>query len=148
MWYSKQNKTGLGKMKWYHDFRYTTSFRYRAYTIFVCKVGIWNINCAQATAFIFDSLTDAFVKVYKHFKTENGSIRCAVDPPAFRFMPNVLTIWNIGARHILSHVLEHWLGQNRYQNSVWLALLTGGFTSQMASDAESVSMSRGHYEAE
>ena len=37
------------------------------------------------------------------------------NPPTFGFMPNALTIWAIGARHFLSHVLEHWLWWYRYR---------------------------------
>ena len=35
--------------------------------IFLSKATIWNVNCARATAFIFDTRTDVFVKVSKFF---------------------------------------------------------------------------------
>ena len=48
------------------------------------------------------------------FETENVSTRMALEHPIFEFMPNVLTIWAVGARYFLSHVLEHWLWWYRY----------------------------------
>ena len=44
-----------------HVFEYWL-WRYR---YFWSKVDIWNVNCARATAFIFDTLTDVVVKVSK-----------------------------------------------------------------------------------
>ena len=35
-------------------------------------------------------------------------------PPNFGFMPNALNYWAIRARHLLSHVFEHWLWWYRY----------------------------------
>ena len=34
---------------------------------FWSKVNIWNVNCARATAFIFDTRTGVLVKVSKFF---------------------------------------------------------------------------------
>ena len=67
------------------------------------KNNIWNVNCARATAFIFDTRIYFLVKV---FETENVSTWEGLETPTFGFMPNDLTIWAIGARHLLSHVLN------------------------------------------
>ena len=40
------------------------------------------------------------------FETENGSTWEGLEPPTSGFMRNVLTIWAIRARHLLSHVLN------------------------------------------
>ena len=50
----------------------------------------------------------------KFFETENVSTWEGLEPPTFGFMLNALTIWAIRARHLLSHVFEHWLWQHRY----------------------------------
>ena len=64
---------------------------------FWSKVNIWNVNCARATAFIFDTRTGVLVKVSKLFETENVSTWSGLEPPIFGFMPNALTIWAIRA---------------------------------------------------
>ena len=79
-----------------HVFEYWL-WRYR---YFVSKVNIWNVFCARATAFIFDTTTDV---------TENISTWGGLEPQTFGFMPNALTIWAIRARHLLSRVFEYWL---------------------------------------
>ena len=69
---------------------------------FWSEVNIWNVNCARATAFIFDTRTGVLVKVSKLFETENVSTWSGLEPPIFGFMPNALTIWAIRASmHIL-----------------------------------------------
>ena len=80
-----------------------------AIQIFLSKVNIWNVDCAWATAFIFDSRMDVLVK-----ETENVSTWGGLDPPTFGFMPNALTTRAIRARHLLSHVLGYWLWWYRY----------------------------------
>ena len=50
----------------------------------------------------------------KDFETENASTWEGLEPPTFGFTPNAFTIWAIRARHLLSHVFEHWLWQYRY----------------------------------
>ena len=50
----------------------------------------------------------------KVFETENVSTWGGLEPPTFGFMPNALTYWVIRARHLLSHVFEHWLWRYRY----------------------------------
>ena len=67
------------------------------------KVNIWNVNCARATAFVFDSRTDVLVKV------SNWE---GLEPPTSRF--HSLATWAIRVRHLLSHVLEYWLWWYRY----------------------------------
>ena len=67
---------------------------------FLSKVNIWNFNRARVTAFIFDSRT---------FLDRKCLDMRGHEPPTFRFMPNVQTIWAIMAIHLLSHVLEYWL---------------------------------------
>ena len=80
---------------------------------FWSKVNIWNVNCARATAFIFDTRTDVLGKVSK-FLRETVSTLEGLVPPTFRFVPNALTYWAIRARHLLSHICEHWLWWYRY----------------------------------
>ena len=36
--------------------------------VYIYKVNIWNVNCAQASAFIFDSRTDVLMKVSKFLR--------------------------------------------------------------------------------
>ena len=48
------------------------------------------------------------------FETENVSTWWGLEPPTFGFMPNALTYWASRARHLLSHVFEHWLWRYRY----------------------------------
>ena len=58
----------------------------------------------------------------KVFETENVSTWGGLQPPTFGFMPNVLTIWFIRARHLLSHVFEYWLWWYRYswsKDNIW-----------------------------
>ena len=50
----------------------------------------------------------------KDFETENISTSGGLEPPTFGFMPNALTYWAIRAKHLLSHVFEHWLWRCRY----------------------------------
>ena len=81
---------------------------------FLSKVNIWNVNCARAAAFIFDTRTSVLVKVSE---TENVSTWGGLGPPTYGFMPNALTYCAIRARHLLSHVFEHWLSRYRYFSS-------------------------------
>ena len=68
---------------------------YRA--IFLSQVNIWYDNCARETDIL-----------------ENVSTWGGLEPPASGSMPNALTCWAIRARHLLSHVFEHWLWWYRY----------------------------------
>ena len=77
--------------------------------VYFCKVNIWNVNCAQATAFIFDlGIHVLACESVEGFETENVSAR---GDSTLRFMSNALTIWAIGVRYFLFQVLEHWLWQ-------------------------------------
>ena len=67
---------------------------------FWSKVNIWNVNCAWATAFIFETNRCSCESV-KVFETENVSTWGGHEPPTFGFMLNALTIWAIRARHLL-----------------------------------------------
>ena len=71
---------------------------------FWSKVDIWNVNCALATALIFDTRTDVLVKVSKFLRQKMSRPERDSIPSTFGFMPNALTIWIIRARHLLSHV--------------------------------------------
>ena len=64
---------------------------------FWSKVNIWNVNCAWATAFIFDTRTDVLVKVSK-------LLRQKMYQPEGDSNPNLPTIWAIRARHLLPHL--------------------------------------------
>ena len=90
-----------------HVFEYWL-WRYR---YFLSKVNIWNVNCARATAFIFDTRTGVLVKVsmflrQKISRPEGDSNSQSSD--------SCLTYWAIRARHLLSHVFEYWLWRHRY----------------------------------
>ena len=59
-------------------------------------------------------------KCKSFLETENVWTWGGLEPPTFGFMPNALTIWAIRARHLLSHVFEHWLWRYRYfLSKVW-----------------------------
>ena len=45
-----------------------TNKKLDAYTYFWCKVNIWNVNCARATAFILDTRTGVLEKVSKFLR--------------------------------------------------------------------------------
>ena len=60
------------------------------YRYFLSKVNIWKVNCAKATAFIFDSQTDVLVKVSEDLETEKVLTWGGLEPPTFGFMPT----WN------------------------------------------------------
>ena len=59
------------------------------------KINIWDVNCAQATAFILNTWMYVLVKV-SVFETETVSTCGGLKHPTFGFMPNALTIWVIG----------------------------------------------------
>ena len=46
----------------------STGYRDQLHKIFSSKVNIWNVNCARATAVIFDTQTDILVKVSKFLR--------------------------------------------------------------------------------
>ena len=51
---------------------------------FWSKVNIWNVNCARATASIFNTRTGV-----KIFETENVATWGGFEPPTFGFMPKI-----------------------------------------------------------
>ena len=65
-------RTTAVQMRWYLDIELgawpsarTTAVQMR---YFLCKVNIWYVNCARATAFIFDTRTGVLVKVSKFLR--------------------------------------------------------------------------------
>ena len=66
----------------------------------------WNVNCARATAFIFDTRTGVLVKVSTFLRQKMSRPEGDTKPPTFGFMPNAITYWARRARHLLSHVLN------------------------------------------
>ena len=78
------------------------------YRYFLSKVNIWSVNCVRAKH-SFSPRERCSCESVKVFETENVSTWRGLELPTFRFMPNALTIWAIRARHLLSHVFEHWL---------------------------------------
>ena len=72
--------------------------------IFESNVNIWNVNCARATAFIFDTRTGVLMKVSKFLSQKISRPEGDSNPPTFFFMSNALTIWAIRAKHLLSKV--------------------------------------------
>ena len=80
---------------------------------FWSKVNIWNDNCTRATAFIFDTRTGVLVKVPKFWDRKCLDQR-GTRTPKLRIHANAVTYWAIRARHLLSHVFEHWPWRYRY----------------------------------
>ena len=76
------------------------------YRYFWSKVDIWYVNCARATAFIFDTRTGVLVKVSKFLRQKMYRPEGDSNPQTFGFMPNALTYWAIRSRHLVSHVLN------------------------------------------
>ena len=48
------------------------------------------------------------------FETKNVSTWGWLEPPTFGFMPNTVAIWAIRARHLVPHVVKHWLWSYKY----------------------------------
>ena len=71
---------------------------------FLSKVNIWNVNCARATAFIFDTRMGVLAKVSKFLRQKMFRPEGDSNPQP----------WAIRARHLLSHVFEYWLWRCRY----------------------------------
>ena len=71
---------------------------------FWSKVNIWYLNCARATAFIFDTRTGVPENMSKFLRHQMSRPEGWLEPSTFGFMPNALTYWAIRARHLLSHV--------------------------------------------
>ena len=59
---------------------------------FWSTVSIWNVNCARATAFSFDTRAGVLVEMSKMSRQKT---RGGLEPPTFGFMPNALTYWAI-----------------------------------------------------
>ena len=57
----------VGHMQLGHQF-ITSLHETRKWGYFLNKVNIWNVNCAWATAFIFDTWTDVLVKMSKFLR--------------------------------------------------------------------------------
>ena len=75
---------------------------YHLQYIYICKVDIWNVNCARATKFIFDTPTDVLVKVGQFLRQKMSWPEG--EPPTFGFMPNALTNWAIELSYISGNV--------------------------------------------
>ena len=54
--------------------------------IFLNKVSIWNVNCARATAFIFDIRTDVLVKVSKYLRQKMSRPEGELEPSGCHFI--------------------------------------------------------------
>ena len=65
------------------------------------KVNIGNVNCARATAFIFDTPTDVLVKVSKFLRQKISRPERDSNPQPSDSCRMLLTIWAISARHLL-----------------------------------------------
>ena len=69
------------------------------YRYFRSNVNIWNVNCARATAFLFDTRTGFLVKVSKVLRQKmsrperNSNPPPPPPPPTIGFMPNALTTY-------------------------------------------------------
>ena len=67
---------------------------------------IWYVNCAWATAFIFDTPTGVLVKVSTFLIQKMYRPEGDLNPQTFGFMPNALTYWAIRARHFCPMFLD------------------------------------------
>ena len=83
--------------------------------IFWSKVNIWNVNCAQATAFIFDTRTDVLMKVWKFLRQKISQPEGEFNPLTFGFMRNVWTMFQID----ISKLVEKSPGNLAGQTSAW-----------------------------
>ena len=91
------------------------------YTYILSKVNICNVNRARATAFIFNTRTDVCPSFWDRKCLDLRGTR------TFGFMPNALTIWAIGARHLLSHVSSHTIATvpgKKHWKTVWMSANT------------------------
>ena len=75
---------------------------------YIFQIKFWNVNCVQATAFIFDTRIGVWVFLWKcpDFWHRKYLTWGGLKPPIFGFMPNALTIWIIRARHSLTDVFN------------------------------------------
>ena len=92
---------------------YSTYNCFMIYIYFWSKVNIWNINCA-GNSIHFRHTNGCSCESVKVFEIENVSTWGGLELTTFGFMQNALTYWAIRARHLLSHVFEHWLWRYRY----------------------------------
>ena len=77
------------------------------YRYFLSRVNIWNVNCALTNSIHFRH-TNGYSSESVFWDRKGLDLR-GTRSPTFVFMPNALTYWAIRARHLLSHVFEHWL---------------------------------------
>ena len=85
-----------------HVFEYWL-WRYR---YFWSKVYIWNVNCARATAFIFDTRTGVFVKVY--FFRQKMSRPEGTRTPTLRIHAECSSLLSYQGQTFVSLVFEYW----------------------------------------
>ena len=71
---------------------------------FWSKVSVWNVNCARATSFIFDTRTVVLVKVSKFLRQKMSHVECS----------NLL---NYQGQTFAVPCFEYWLWQYRYSLS-------------------------------
>ena len=75
---------------------------------FLSKVNIWNINCVWASALIFETQMDVFVKVTKFLRLKISRPEGDSYPQPLDSCPNALTTWVIRARHLLQNCILGW----------------------------------------
>ena len=71
-------------------------------------VNIWHVNFARLNTFIFDARLGVFEKLMNFINTVNVSTQEGFESTTFRFIPNALTLWVSGVKHLLYHVYEYW----------------------------------------
>ena len=80
---------------------------------FWSEINIWNVNCAQATAFIFDTRTGVLVKVSKFLRQK--MYRPEGDSnPNLRIHAECSNLLSYQGQTFAVPCFEYWLGQYRY----------------------------------
>ena len=100
------------ELNWYVIIKMMSSYQHRnSYCEYFFKVKLtFEMLTVRGQQYSFST----HERVFKVLETENVSTRGRLEPQIFGFMPNALTYWAIRARHLLSHVFEHWLWRYRY----------------------------------
>ena len=92
---------------------FTAPFYVYVSYVFWSEVNIWNINCARATAFIFDTRTDVLVKVWKFLRKKMSRPEGDSNPQPSDSC-ECSNHFNYQSQTFAVHVFEYWLWQCRY----------------------------------
>ena len=76
---------------------------HKVYVLFFKKVNIWNVNCARATAFIFDTRTGVLAKVSKFLRQKMSRPEGDSNPQPSDSCRMRLTFWAITFEMLTVH---------------------------------------------